>query len=212
MDSSRTQFQKISRLLKKDNVTILDIGTNLGQELPHMVNYITSGTIYCFEPNKKIFEQLKENLKSLVYDKKSITILPINAAISNVDGNIKLRYNHSSSGYESGTIKTPKVGIHECYAGELTEENVVSYKLDSWIENNNIGEIELIWADVEGAMEELIMGGEKTLTHTNHIFIETVGWYWENSWNREDIKNNLINHSYNPNLSTPDDGFFSKKN
>jgi len=49
--------------LNKEMKIIFDVGANIGNEAILLRNYFPKSKIYCFEPNKKIFSQLKERLE-----------------------------------------------------------------------------------------------------------------------------------------------------
>jgi hypothetical protein len=44
--------------------------------------------------------------------------------------------------------------------------------LDLWAENNNISNVDFIWADVQGAEEDMIKGATKTLSKTKFLYTE----------------------------------------
>lgn len=49
-------------------------------------------------------------------------------------------------------------------------------RLDKWTSMNDIEKVDFIWADVQGAEEDLIMGGIETLKRTRFIYTE----YYDN--------------------------------
>ena len=49
-------------------------------------------------------------------------------------------------------------------------------RLDYWTALNKIGNIDFIWADVQGAEEDLILGGRQTLKRTRFFYTE----YYDN--------------------------------
>ena len=46
-------------------------------------------------------------------------------------------------------------------------------KIDTFVKEKNIGHIDLLYADVEGAQRELILGAQASLEKTDYLFLET---------------------------------------
>ena len=46
-------------------------------------------------------------------------------------------------------------------------------KMDTFIKEKNIGHIDLLYADVEGAQKELLLGALSALQKTDYLYIET---------------------------------------
>jgi hypothetical protein len=44
--------------------------------------------------------------------------------------------------------------------------------LDSWVRDESLDAIDLIWADVQGAEVDLIAGGKEALKHTRYFYTE----------------------------------------
>ena len=73
----------------------------------------------------------------------------------------------------SGSIKKPKehLVMHPwCTFNETI--TVATRKLDTWCSEEEIKSIDLIWADVQGAEENLIKGGERALRRTRYFYTE----------------------------------------
>jgi hypothetical protein len=51
-------------------------------------------------------------------------------------------------------------------------------RLDSWAAAQNIGQVDLIWADMQGAERDLIAGGGKTLSRTRYLYTEYSNDEW----------------------------------
>jgi hypothetical protein len=50
--------------------------------------------------------------------------------------------------------------------------------LDTWAQQQGIGAIDLIWADVQGAEGDLIAGGKATLAKTRYFYTEYSNDEW----------------------------------
>jgi hypothetical protein len=66
---------------------------------------------------------------------------------------------------------------------------VPTRSLDSWFAEQDIDQIDLIWADVQGAEENLIKGALKTLSHTKYFYTEYEdGEFYEGQITLQQIK------------------------
>ena len=105
-------------------------------------------------------------------------------AISSIDGETEF---HMSNGLPSpdweetlpggwdmsGSIRTPK-GHLEMYPWCTFEKSIKvrTNTLDMWCDKEGVKAIDLIWADVQGAEVDLIMGGMATLDQTRYFYTE----------------------------------------
>jgi FkbM family methyltransferase len=122
-------------------------------------------------------------------------------AIGAVDG--KVSFNQSSGlenldpeGWDhSGSIKAP-VNHLEMFPWVKFEKTieVKINKLDTWADVYDINDVDLIWADVQGAEEDLILGAEKILRRTRFIYTE----YYDNECYQNQITlaqmNDMLGH------------------
>ncbi|MDH5719776.1 MAG: FkbM family methyltransferase [Spirochaetia bacterium] len=163
---------ELIRLLNKDNPVILDIGCNDGGHTKHFLENFNKAEVYSFEPDNRAIELYKKNIKN-----SRAKLFEI--ALSDEDGQTVF---HSSSGnsteierdwHKSGSIKKPKhhLDIHPWCKFE-TKFTVKTQKLDTWAKENKIKKIDFIWADVQGAEKNLIIGGIETLKNTRYFYTE----------------------------------------
>ncbi|MEW6585448.1 MAG: FkbM family methyltransferase [Nitrospirota bacterium] len=171
----------IKNILKKEDPLILEIGSHIGLDTLKFLNEFKDITIYCFEPDPRCIAVFKE----IVKDPRCTLI---EAAVSNADGTALL---HLSGGWPPGyrdqmdwiygrgdwnassSIKTAvsNSSMYPWLSFEKTIE-VRTLKLDTWIKKNNIGTVDFVWADVQGAERELIEGAVNTLVVVNYFFTE----------------------------------------
>jgi 2-O-methyltransferase len=167
---------EIKQLLGKDNPVIFEIGANDGGDTYGFLNTFPNCKMYCFEPDKRAIEKFKARIKN-----PNCTLYE--CGIGNIDGELDF---HESSGNpggahthfgdwdKSGSIKKPKNHLiqHEwCKFNKVSKIQIT--KLDTFTESNNIGLIDFIWADVQGAEDDMILGGLKTLNdNVKYLFTE----------------------------------------
>lgn len=157
--------------LLNDSPIVVECGGNTGGTTQGFLNTFPNIKIYSFEPDPRCIEVFKHNIsdsRCTLYE----------AAISAIDGTCILHLSSGKCLYEhehidSSTIKEfgNQVKNHNWlkYNNSIT---VKAIKLDTWKNENNIGIIDFIWADVEGAEEDLILGALETLKYTRYFYTE----------------------------------------
>jgi len=148
------------RYLKNEKPVILDVGCNKGQSVDFFLNINDFSNIYAFEPNKKLYTQLKQKYQNLD------NIKLFNVGVSNQNG--KLTFNENimdetstfeALNYDSAYLKkkakvlgvSPKKLVIESYAVDVIT-------LSSFIKEKNITTIDLIKIDVEGHEYQCLLG------------------------------------------------------
>ena len=167
----------LPKLLGKDDPVILDIGCNDGSHTLEFLRRFKNSKVYAFEPDPRALENFRGRVNA---DRVKLFDL----AISDADGTAEF---HVSDGLPppeweelrpkgwdlSGSIKKPKehLVMHPwcTFSGTIT---VKTKKLDTWCREEGIESIDLIWADVQGAEENLIKGAEKALRRTRYFYTE----------------------------------------
>ena len=173
--------KEIVTLLGKTDPVILDIGCNEGFHTQWFVDMFAQGRVYAFEPDSRPIERYKKRVKS---DRAQL----FEYAISDVDGFTEFYASHgihperdsevqkkiAPGGWDlSGSIKKPKT-ISGTIPWLKFDKSIKmqTKKLDTWANETGICQIDLIWADVQGAEAQLIRGGESTLKCTRFFYTE----------------------------------------
>jgi FkbM family methyltransferase len=158
---------EIKRLINKENPTIFEIGCADGGDTLDFINTFENLKIYCFEPEPKNIKLVKEKIN---YPNHFL----FEGVISDVNSEIifnRSRTDNPSDLSYSGSIKKPKEHLNEWSFIKFDEQiTVKSITLDKFCDDNNIDIIDFIWADVQGAEENLILGGLNTLNNKVRYF------------------------------------------
>jgi FkbM family methyltransferase len=148
---------------------IIEIGANSGQDTLVLLNISPSAQIHAFEPDPRAIAAFK--MKEFP---PRVTLFE--TAISAISG-VTTFYPSDKWGdnawHQSGSIRNPKNHL-EKYP-EVTFSEVVilpTSTLDGWSEKYGIGEVDFIWADVQGAELDMIRGGLETLGRTRYLYTE----------------------------------------
>lgn len=157
--------------------TILEVGCHFGHDSLRMRDAFPQARIICFEPDPRNIYTLK---KGDIH--RSVTL--VEAAVSDADGHTTM---HLSSGLPpkvtkaaapqgwtaSSSIKKP-IGAAKQFSWLTFPQTarVRTVRLDTFCAEQGIGEVGLIWADVQGAEAEMIAGAQHTLSRTRYLFTE----------------------------------------
>ncbi len=165
---------------------ILEIGANDGAHTRQLLVQFPKATIYAFEPDPRAYAKFKAGISDA-------RVRAFNAAIGAIDGEAEF---HVSSGLppdmaqdtasryaqgwdQSGSLRAPKTHTTVwpwCRFEEKISVRVL--RLDTFARENGIGEVDLIWADTQGAEGDLIAGGAQTLAKTRFFYTE----YSDEEW------------------------------
>lgn len=159
-----------------DDVIVFEIGSNIGVDTERFLHSFSNIKIYCFEPDPRCIKKFKK-----IINDSRVTL--IESAVSDKGGLLDF---YLSSGFRlkkkrhpefehisSSSIKKPtghKKKYPWCKFKEIIKVQTV--KLDTWCEDNLIDNIDFIWADVQGAEEELILGAKNILRKTRYFYTE----------------------------------------
>jgi len=184
---------EIKNLINKENPIIFEIGCADGGDTLEFINSFNDLEIYCFEPEPKNIKLVKERIN---YPKHHL----FEGVISDVNGDLifnRSRTDNPDDLSYSGSIKKPKEHLNEWSFIKFDEQiTVKSITLDTFCDENNIELIDFIWADVQGAEENLILGGLNTLNSKVRYFYTEYSnkEYYEGQLKLESLLNLLGNN------------------
>lgn len=155
----------VADLLKDiENPVIFELGANKGQDTINFAN-IKNSKVHAFECDKRNkLEHLPSNV-NVIYK-----------AISHKDGIEELWLSEGLDGSEwteSNSIRKPKNHLVRYKQVVFNnKESVESITLDTYCKENKIKNIDFIWADLQGAESNMIIGASKILKKTRYLFTE----------------------------------------
>lgn len=179
--------QNIKKLLQKQNPVIFEIGCADGKDTLEFIN--TFGPelkIHCFEPEPKNIEIVKKTVNFHGH-------YLFEGVVSNKNGTIifhRSRTDNPNDLCYSGSIKQPKEHLNTwpfIKFDQTIEVNTI--KLDTYCKEKNIDFIDFIWADVQGAEEDVIESGKDMFTNkVKYLYTEYSNVeYYENQANLQKI-------------------------
>ena len=156
-------------LLGRTDPVILEIGASDGTDSEALLSQFPEARMFLFEPDPRQIAGLRTRFEG------SRNVIVVEAAISDTDGSspfwLSAGQNSHSRYIGSSSIKQPANASR--FVPEVKFEEVVEVptrSLDSWAEETGISSIDLVWADVQGAERELIVGGTRTLNNLTRYF------------------------------------------
>jgi FkbM family methyltransferase len=142
--------------------TFLELGAHQGTDTMWMAE-IPDVTIQAFEPDPRNHPPARRN------------VIVHRAAIADCDGPGLLILSQQGWGREwthSSSIKQPRNHLSRfpvTFGGAVPVEMTT---LDRFCEQQGIGVIDFIWADIQGAEGEMIRGGRQSLARTRYLYTE----------------------------------------
>ncbi len=140
--------------LCKNAPVILDIGANTGIYALVAKTINPDAKVYAFEPVKRVYKKLAENIALNKYDIKAIE-----KAVSNTNGTAVI-YDNAEEHIYSVTVNK-NMFSPETKAIETTIETIT---LNSFVKENNLSHIDLIKIDVETHEPEVLEGFNEYLS------------------------------------------------
>jgi FkbM family methyltransferase len=134
---------------------IIDAGANVGMSAVYFSIRYPGATIIAIEPEPTNFELLKKNTE--LYP----NIIPVNAALWNHDGIVQV---HDSGGGHWG--------MRVASADTSSDSKITSVTLQTLLKQHEIGHIDLLKVDVEGAEYEIFEDAPLWIDHVDVICIE----------------------------------------
>lgn len=145
--------------------TVIDIGASYGDFINIVRENKSNIQIYAFEPIVSVFKCLQERYNC------ANGIELYNLALGNLDGIIDFHENDYS--YSSSILPIGEIHINEFpFTKNFKKSQIEIACLDTIFKNRIIPKPLLIKVDVQGYEENVLSGGENTLTQADFVLIE----------------------------------------
>jgi FkbM family methyltransferase len=172
-------FDEIRDLVGRPDPVILEVGANAGTHSKLFLDTFPDCRLFCFEPDVRAIARWKRAIN----DRRAL-LAPI--ALGATDGNVPF---HVSGGLEtpqrpdgydkSGSLRAPKTVLQRWpFLTFPKTTEIQCMQLDTWLASTNLDRIDFIWADVQGAEEDLILGAGRALQITRFFYTEYSNEEW----------------------------------
>jgi FkbM family methyltransferase len=170
------------------NPIILDIGANIGGFSSWMARYFNKGKIYCFEPQRLVYQILCANMSINNLD----NVYAYNIALGNQTSKIKFLEPNYNVPNDFGTFSLVRDTIKE----KSNEIIIDMYSLDDFVDQYQISQLDLLKIDTEGMEIMILQGGQRSIKKFKPVlFIEYSDGV--DSWHDQiEIFLNEYNYSY----------------
>ena len=168
----------IQECVNKDDPVILEIGCNDGSHSLWFLEIFDNPQVYCFEPDPRAIQRFKTK----VGQRSNINLFEIALCDHNGEVDFYKSGGHPNEkqakampeGWDlSGSIRQAKKHlIQHPWVTFDQKITVMASTLDSWCDKHDIGEIDFIWMDVQGAKNDVFKGGINTLAKTQFLYTE----------------------------------------
>lgn len=201
LDYYKSKFKYLRQEIGIAN-NILEIGGHYGEDTIRLNYFFPEANIYCFEPDPRNINIIKkykiDQIPKIELIEKAISIenedevkfyqcfkeydknvVPIKYSFINFNEYKSLKLNNSGS---SSLMKYNKNDLH------FNTTTVNTIRLDDWLFNKNINNIDFIWIDVQGAEKDVINSLGETIKKVKFIQME----YGETGYDNGMSKNETL--------------------
>ena len=148
-----------------ESPVILDIGANIGTYTTWIARAFPKSKIYCFEPQRIVFQMLCGNLAINNID----NCYTYNIGVGAVDYRITFREPDYFKNQDYGTFSL----VDYCIETNQNTHIVDIVTLDTFVKNNKLNRVDFIKIDVEGMDIDVLNGASEVLKKFNpYILIE----------------------------------------
>lgn len=170
----------VANLIGADARMILEIGAHHGKHTAVFLEFFPKAQIHAFEPDPRALMVLKSNLNDPRVRIHEIAIGAQNGkAVFHTSSGLppkasaQVEANYPQGWDQSGSLRAPKTHKQKWPWCKFKKTITVAVRsLDHWAQKCEIGEIDFIWADMQGAEGDMISGGQATLARTRFLYTE----------------------------------------
>jgi FkbM family methyltransferase len=189
--TSERTISNLKKLLpKKDNsLTIIDIGANIGSVSLKLAKIFEDSKIYAIEPTNYAYDKLSKNLSLNKELENRIFLRQLFITNSKKPDEVWSSWNLNNSNKK-----------HQKHLGTLKKIKQNTYlKLDQFIKNENLNNVDFIKLDVDGYELDVLTSGENFLKNNKPIiFIEIAPYlYPEFGYNCQELVGFIQKLNYN---------------
>ncbi|MFB6348137.1 FkbM family methyltransferase [Moraxella sp. ZJ142] len=159
-------FQSI--LTATDNV--IEVGSNIGMHAVPIAKHLTQGRLFCFEPQRIIFQQLCCNLAL----NQLTNVHAYHTGVSDSQGSTQVQSSDYTTQWNYGAFSINKGYSTEFeFTGDVHHENLNLIDLDSHPDLANLPALKLLKIDAEGFDKNVLQGGVRLINRLKPIiFVE----------------------------------------
>jgi FkbM family methyltransferase len=162
----RLRYLEFQSLLNyKQGLVVYDIGANIGEFARFSARFPSVSEVYCFEPGKKVFWELRNRTE------KFRNIKCYQLALGDKNGRQKMYVNAFS--VSSSMLPMESIHMEEFpQSRDIYEEEVQVVTLKQAVDEHNLLPPDFIKMDVQGFEDRVIRGGENIVKMSRYCMLE----------------------------------------
>ena len=185
----------LTQKVKKVNPVIFDVGGNIGQSISRFKKIFNDPIIHSFEPNKVVFEVMMNNFKN---DKK---VFCNNYALGDKteEKNFNITNMSGKSSFYKINPDTSRIKVNRYKPSIIKTEKVKIFKLDDYIEEKKINNIDFMKIDAQLYEDKILQGSLKSLQNNKIMILQVeivFNDYYEKYFTFSDIEKYLIPNNF----------------
>ena len=196
MKHYKDKFMMIKFILQKENPTVLEIGSHYGEDSLRFLETFKNIKLYCFEPDERNIEIFKKYVND-----KRVKLFEI--ALSDKTGYSNFYQSFQEFKDEEVPEKYDWISKEDYVKNKLNNSGSSSLKkgyshiinnsikvktkrYDELSKEENIGNIDFAWIDVQGAEKDVLLGMGNEVNNINFIWIEYGETKYEDGMGRKE--------------------------
>ena len=160
------KFTAFHNLIGTDSPVVVEIGAHYGEDSLRFLETFAGIKLYCFEPDPR-------NVPIALSDKEGV--LPFYPSYQQRDAlDVPEKYDWiSSEDYNDMALNSSGASsLKPGYKYASSPIDVAAERFDNWYAQANLGKIDLIWIDVQGAEREVVDGMGVEIKNVKYLWIE----------------------------------------
>ncbi|MCK3658514.1 hypothetical protein A4G18_07265 [Pasteurellaceae bacterium Pebbles2] len=158
------------KYILSENDNVIEVGSNIGMHAVPIAKTISAGKLFCFEPQRIIFQRLCCNLAL----NDLTNVYAYHQGVSNESQQVEIESSDYKTPWNYGSFSIDKgFSTEGQFDGKVTKENISLITLDEHSEIQKLSSIKLLKIDAEGFDLNVLAGAKNLLAkHKPVIFIE----------------------------------------
>jgi FkbM family methyltransferase len=145
---------------------IVEAGAHNGTDTVELAQLWKQGSVHAFEPVPSLFFELRKKTQNLA----NVFCYPL--ALAAQQGKQRLNV---SGGDSDGSSSLLEPALHRTFHPGVTFDNKIEVEavtLDSWARDHAVGNIDLLWLDLQGMEPAVLRSSSRTLSGVRAVYAE----------------------------------------
>jgi len=179
----RIEGLELRDLIGAEARVILEIGAHHGEHTAGFLKLFPKAAIHAFEPDPRALAKFKTNItdprarlhETAIGARDGEAVFHLSGGMPPGASQAKtlMDQRYPLGWDQSGSLRAPKAHKEKWPWCRFDATAAVPVRsLDTWAREHGVGDVDFIWADMQGAEGDLIEGGRATLARTRYLYTE----------------------------------------